>query len=151
MRDNGAIKVSRSLKILANKINKFISSYLNKNNVEPTVEIIATQFGISHDEVVLALDSVKMPISLFEKNNDGDDKAIELIDKIPDTNTEDDMIDKIELSSLIESLNERERKIMFLRFFRDSTQSEVAKNLGVSQVQVSRLENKIIEKLRSKM
>ncbi len=151
MRDNGAIKVSRSLKILANKINKFISDYQSNNSHEPTIETIAAHFEINDDEVILALDSVKMPISLFEKNSDGDDKAIELIEKIPDSNTEDDMIEKIELSNLINSLNERERKIMFLRFFRDNTQSEVAKNLGVSQVQVSRLENKIIEKLRAKM
>lgn len=149
MRDNGAIKVSRTIKILANKINRFIGEYQAKFSSSPTVELIAETFKISGEEVVVALDSAKMPLSLYEKY-DEDDEGQELVDKICDDQNEEKMIDKIHISSIIESLNEREQKIIVLRYFRDKTQSEISKLLGVSQVQVSRLENKIIDKIRLK-
>lgn len=147
MRDNGAIKVSRTLKILANKINRFIDEYQTKNSVSPPVELIAENFQISPDEVVVAMDSAKMPLSIYDKFDD-DDEGQELIDKIPLNDGEDSMVDKIQLSSAIQGLNEREKKIIFLRYFRDRNQTEIAEELGVSQVQVSRLENKIINKIR---
>ena len=143
MRDNGAIKVSRSIKILANKINKFIDYYQTINSHEPTIETIATKFEISSDEVVVCLDSVKMPLSIYDKFDDEDDGQ-ELIDKIAFFDNEEKVIDKIHLNSIIEKLNDKEKKILFLRYFRDKTQSEIAKELGVSQVQISRIENKII-------
>ncbi len=149
MRDNGAIKVSRTLKILASKMNKFITAYQTEKGISPTVAVIAEHFCCSEDDVVMALDSAKMPISLFEKNDD-DDNSSELIDKLSARENEDDMIDRIEISKIIESLTERERKIVIMRYFRDRTQSEIATELGVSQVQVSRLENKILEKIRLK-
>lgn len=149
MRDNGAIKVSRTLKILASKMNKFISAYQAANGFSPTVAVIAEHFACNEDDVVMALDSAKMPISLFEKNDD-DDNSSELIDKLSAKENEDDMIDRIEISNIIESLSEREQKIVIMRYFRDRTQSEIATELGVSQVQVSRLENKILEKIRLK-
>ena len=90
-----------------------------------------------------------MPLSIFDKFDDEDDGQ-ELIDKIPSLDGEEKMLNKIHLSSIIDSLSERERKIIILRYFRDKTQSEIAESLGVSQVQVSRLENKIIEKMRLK-
>lgn len=147
IRDNGAIKVSRTLKILANKINKYISEYQTKNNSSPSIESVAEKFNISPDEVVAAIDSSRMPLSIFDKFDDEDDSQ-ELIGKIPSSNSEDSVLDKIRLSEIIDELSERERKIIVLRYFRDKTQSEIAEQLGVSQVQVSRLENKIIEKLR---
>ncbi len=146
MRDNGAIKVSRTLKILANKINRFIDEYQTETGVSPPVELIAEKFEISPDEVVVAMDSAKMPLSIYDKFDD-DEEGQELIDKIP-LNDEESMVDKIQLSSAIQGLNEREKKIIFLRYFRDRTQTEIAEELGVSQVQVSRLENKIINKIR---
>jgi RNA polymerase sporulation-specific sigma factor len=149
MRDNGAIKVSRTLKILANKINKFIDEYISKNNDSPTVETIAEKFGVDKDEVVIALDSVKMPLSIYDKFEEDEDGQ-ELIDKIPHCDNEDIVVDRIHLNNIINDLNEREKKIIILRFFRDKTQSEIAECLGVSQVQVSRLENKIIDKMRLK-
>ena len=149
MRDNGAIKVSRTIKILANKINRFIGEYQAKFSSSPTVELIADTFKVSGEEVVVALDSAKMPLSLYEKF-DEDDEGQELVDKICDDQNEEKMIDKIHISSIIESLSEREQKIIVLRYFRDKTQSEISKLLGVSQVQVSRLENKIIDKIRLK-
>lgn len=149
IRDNGAIKVSRTLKILANKINRFIEEYQSTHNDSPSVEYIAQTFNITADEVVVALDSSKMPLSIFDKFEDEED-AQELIDKIPCSDNEETMLTKIHISNIIDTLNEREKKIIILRYFRDRTQSEIAENLGVSQVQVSRLENKIIDKIRLK-
>lgn len=147
MRDNGAIKVSRTLKILANKINKYVDAYQTKNNVQPPVELVAKEFGITEDEVVVAMDSARMPVSIFDKFED-DDEGSELINKITSSGGEEEMLDKIHISNIIEKLDERERKIIIMRFFRDRTQTEIAEELGVSQVQVSRLENKIIDKIR---
>ena len=149
MRDDGAIKVSRAIKILANKINRYISEYQAINTNSPTIEHLANKFEVSQEEVVFALDSSKMPISIFNKYDD-EDNGQELIEKLPFIDNEDKLLNKIHLSNIISSLTERERKIVVLRYFRDKTQSEIAKSLGVSQVQVSRLENKIIEKLRLK-
>lgn len=147
MRDNGAIKVSRTLKILANKINRFIDEYQYKNCLSPSVETIAENFGVSAEEVVVALDSARMPVSIFDKLGEDDDGQ-ELIEKIPASEGEDAVVNKIQLADVINGLNDRERKIIVLRYFRDKTQSEIAAELGVSQVQVSRLENRIIEKIR---
>ena len=149
MRDNGAIKVSRSLKILANKINRFIDAYQTEHSDSPEVDVIAKRFGITEEEVVVALDSARMPLSIFDKFEDEDDGQ-ELIDKVPYSDGEEKILNKIQLSKILDELNERERKIIILRFYRDKTQSEIAETLGVSQVQVSRLENKIIEKMRLK-
>ena len=100
--------------------------------------------------MVLAIDSSKMLVSLYETVEDGEDKGQSLIDKIPSKHNEDEHVDKLYLKGLISTLNEREQKIIILRYFRDKTQGEVAKILGVSQVQVSRLESKILIKLKSK-
>lgn len=149
MRDNGAIKVSRTLKILANKINKYIDAYQTANDASPSVENIAEKFGISPEEVAEALDSARMPLSIYDKFEDEDD-AQELIEKIPSGEREEDMLNKIMLTGVIESLSERDRKIVVLRYFRDKTQAEIAESLGLSQVQISRLENRIIDKIRTK-
>ena len=107
---------------------------------------------MEREDVVLALDSSKMPLSLSETVDDGSgDKSIELIDKIPSSEKEDDMIDKILLKSMIERLPERERKVIIMRYYRDNTQSEIAEALGVSQVQISRIENKIIKQFKSQL
>lgn len=148
MRDNGAIKVSRTLKILANKINKYIDAYSAAHDESPSVESIAENFGISQDEVVVALDSNRMPISIFDSVGDEEDGQ-ELIERIPYVDSEDKILNGIHLTDIISHLSEREKKIVYLRFFRDKTQSEVAESIGVSQVQISRLENKIIDKIRS--
>ena len=149
IRDNGAIKVSRNLKILANKINRFIDDYQSKHSDSPSVDVIAKEFSVERDEVVVALDCSKMPLSIYDKFEDEDDGQ-ELIERIPSSEGEDTVVDKIHLSEIIDGLSEREKKIIILRYFRDRTQSEIAENLGVSQVQISRLENKIIEKIRLK-
>lgn len=149
IRDNGAIKVSRNLKILANKINRFVDEYLSRNNDSPSVEIIAEEFKITPEEVVVAMDSSKMPLSIFDKTVDEEDGQ-EMIERIPVFDGEDKMLDKIEISNAISGLTEREQKLIILRYYRDKTQTEIAEALGVSQVQVSRLENKILDKIRLK-
>ena len=147
LRDDGYIKVSRSVKSLATKISFFVESYKNAHNESPSIETIATEFGIDAHEAVFVLDSARFPLSLYE--SDGEENNRSLMDKIASKETVEDNIDKIVLKDAIAALDEREKKIVLLRFYRDKTQAEVARVLGVSQVQVSRLENKIIEKLRS--
>ncbi|MBR6737596.1 MAG: SigB/SigF/SigG family RNA polymerase sigma factor [Clostridia bacterium] len=150
LRDDGEIKVSRIIKTQYRAITKYVEDYLVKNGVEPSVEEIATALNISGDDVVLALDSSKRPVSLYESIDDGEDRAQTLIEKLPSQETEDDRVDKLYVKSLINTLNERDKKLIILRYFRDKTQGEVAKILGVSQVQVSRLESKILKKLKEK-
>ena len=151
IRDNGIIKVSRSTKQLNIKINKFIESYINKNEISPGIDVIAKEFEISEQEVVYALDSANKPISLFSLVGDESGKEQYLIDKVEDENKMSEILDNQILYGIIKDLPQRERKIIILRYFRDKTQKEIALELGVSQVQVSRLENKILEKLKKKL
>ncbi len=147
IRDNGAIKVSRTIKTLASKINRFIDEELLKTGETPSIEVIADKFSISPEEVVIAMDSSKMPVSIYDRV-DGDEDGLELADKLAEDISDEDKLLKIQLYAELEKLEEREQKIIYLRYFRAKTQSEVAKSLGVSQVQVSRLESKILKKLK---
>ena len=152
LRDDGAIKVSRVIKAQAQMINRYIESYLRENGEEPTVENISKSLEISKEDIVLALDSTKMPISLSEPVDDKNgDKSLELADRIPSEEREDDMVDRILLKSMIDKLPEREKKIIIMRYYRDNTQSEIAKELGVSQVQVSRIENRILTRFKKQI
>ncbi len=152
LRDDGAIKVSRVIKSQAFAISKFVEQYTNKTGNSPSIEEISSALSIEKEDVILAIDSAKAPLSLSEPIDDKDgDKSNELADKIPSNEKEDDMVDKILLKSMIESLPPREKKIIIMRYYRDNTQSEIAKELGVSQVQVSRIENKIINQFKSQI
>lgn len=146
MRDDGYLKVSRSIKSLSSKISKYIDEQVQTGN-EPTVEQIAQHFGVEPPDVIFAMDATKMPVSLYEKANDSDGKQTELIEHLP-TDEDKKMLDKLILKDMLGKLSPREQKIVVLRYFRDMTQGEIARKLGVSQVQVSRLENKILKKLR---
>ena len=148
IRDNGIIKISRSTKQLNLRINKFIESYLSTNEVSPAIDVIAKEFGITEQEVVYAMDSAHRPISLYTTVGDDSGKDQYLIEKIEDENGIDEKINNEVLYSIIKDLPVRDRKIIILRYFRDKTQKEIASELGVSQVQVSRLENKILEKMK---
>lgn len=150
LRDDGYIKVSRALKVLSGKINRFIDDYKKRFEHDPTIKQIADEFFLEESEVVFAMDSSKVPVSLYEKADSQNEKSLSLLDKLAAKSTTDDLIDKITLKEIINNLEEREKKIIILRYFRDKTQSEVAKLLGVSQVQVSRLETKIMEKIKEK-
>lgn len=148
IRDDGPIKVSRQTKTLVLSINKYVEEFRSKNEREPSVQEIAEKFELSTYDVVFALDSAKMPLSLFEKF---DDDGTYLVDVIKTEDRTEDILDKLALKEIINSLDDRDKKIIILRYYRDKTQSEVAKILGVSQVQVSRLENKILKDIRKKM
>lgn len=150
LRDDGEIKVSRIIKYNANKIAKFSEEYQLKHGKEPTINEISSGINVSKEDVILALDSNKMTISLYDSIDDGQDKTQSLIEKIPSPETEDDRVEKLYIKQLLSGLQEREKKLIILRYFRDKTQGEVASILGVSQVQISRLENKILKKLKDK-
>ncbi len=154
LRDDGIIKVSRVIKMQRLQINNFIEAYKNANNGNsPTIEEVSKSLNINEEEIVLALNCAKIPLSLYDRQEDDDsDNSPELLEKLGDNSREEEkMIDKIMLRGLIDELPLREQKIILLRFFRDKTQSETAKVLGISQVQVSRLESKIIGKLKQKI
>lgn len=151
LRDDGAIKVSRVIKMNAKAINKFIETYKGGGGETPTVEEISKALNIEREDVILALDSSKMPLSLSEAIDDGDDKKLELIDKIASDDKEDDMVDRILLESVIEKLPAREKQIIIMRYYRDNTQSEIAEALGVSQVQISRIESKVLKRIKEQI
>lgn len=152
LRDDGIIKVSRIIKMQRLQISNFIENYkINNQGNAPTLETVSQALNIDEADVIIALNCAKMPVSLYEKQDDDEDGGVELIDKLADLTQEEKMIDKLMLKNLIERLPVRDRKIILLRFFRDKTQSETAKELGISQVQVSRLETKIINQLKSKI
>ena len=150
MRDDGSIKVSRELKTLNLQINRSIEEYRNKNNDDPTIAQIAKNFDIDEQEVVFAMDSRKSLLSLDDKQDETNPHSRTIMESIEDVDQTENMIDNLVLKDLISELSDRDKKLLALRYFQDKTQSEIADILNVSQVQVSRLENKIIDKLRSK-
>lgn len=147
LRDDGYIKVSRSTKTLACKISYYIDGIKNNEGRSPTIEEIAEKFSIEPQEVVFTMDSSKLPVSIYDKGDDEQGQA--LFERLTEGDSTDDTIDKMIIKDSIRKLDERERKIIVMRYYKDKTQSEVAKELCVSQVQISRLETKIIEKLRA--
>lgn len=151
MRDDGSIKVSRAIKRTAREINAFIENYSVSHGEQPDIKTIAEKFGMEEGEVVFALDSCKMPVSLYDQGEYKDEKTQELVEKLPARDNQDEMIETLQLRSAIESLPERERKIIVLRYFRDMTQSEVARRIGVSQVQISRIETRIMKDFRLRL
>ncbi len=148
IRDDGAIKVSRSVKAKALEINKYIDEYRNVYGDSPKTEDIADKFGLDTAELVFILDSTRYPVSIYAET---EDEGLTLVDKIADNTDIDDALDSRLIKDLISKLPEREKKIIMLRYFRDKTQSEVAEELGVSQVQVSRIEAKILAKLKESL
>ena len=146
IRDDGAIKVSRAIKSLNLKITKYIEDYKQEKNCDPTIMEISNHFNISSQEVVFILDSSKMPVSIYENiDNDNENELLSCI--MTEDNTEKN-INKIILNDVIQTLPDREKKIILLRYFRDMTQSEIAKIFGISQVQISRIESKVLDKMR---
>ena len=151
MRDDGAVKVSRTMKQTAKEINLFVEEYVLAHGNQPTVSDIARKFNMDEAETVFVMGSSKMPLSLYGGADYKDGKERELIETLPASDDQDEWLDKMLLRGAIEGLPERERKIIVLRYFRDMTQSEVAERIGVSQVQVSRIENRIIKEFREKL
>jgi len=150
LRDDGTIKVSRSLKELANKVRKAKDELSKTLGRLPTIKEVAEELGISAEEVVLAQEANKPPSSIHETVFENDGDPITLMDQIADESQEK-WFEKMALNEAIGSLTERERLIVYLRYFRDQTQSEVASRLGISQVQVSRLEKKILQSIKDQI
>ena len=151
MRDDGSVKVSRTMKQTAKEINLFIEDYTLKNGKHPTMSEIAEKFSLEETEVVFVMGSSKMPLSLYGGTDYKDGKERELIETLTTGDEQEDWLDRMLLRGAIEALPERERRIIVLRYFRDMTQSEVARRIGVSQVQVSRIESRIIKEFREKL
>lgn len=149
IRDDGAIKVSRALKTLSLKLHQYIDDYVQNKGEEPKIEHLAQFFGVDKQEIVYALDSNKYPLSLYEKFDEDGTGCI--IDKLPAKGSSDDLIDNILLKKLLAELPEREKTIIKLRYYKDMTQSEIARLMGVSQVQISRIESKVISQMRKQL
>lgn len=152
LRDSGCpIRVSRSLKDLAYKAMQVKEQLINKNLKEPTIEEIASEMGLPKHKVVLALEAIVDPISLYEPvYSDGGD-TIYVMDQIGDKNTDESWLGEIVLKEAIKNLNEREKAILDLRFFKGKTQVEVAEEIGISQAQVSRLEKGALSKIKEQI
>ncbi len=151
LRDDGMIKVSRSIKSLAIKIKALNESYKSEGKELLHVDELAKHFGVDIEDVVIALDASQQVLSIQAKIDEDDPNSQSMIDKIAVSDKSDDILDKFILKDEISKLPEKEKKIILLRYFRGKTQGEVAELLGISQVQVSRIEGKIIETLKKRM
>lgn len=151
LRDDGSVKVSRSIKTLAIKLKSYIEKKRNALEDVPTVDELANIFQVEKEDVVVALDSCQQTISLNAKIDEDDPNSQNVIDKFVCEDKNDDILDKFILKNEIMNLPEKEKKIILLRYYRGKTQGEVAELLNVSQVQVSRMEAKIIEQLKKKI
>ena len=150
MRDNNSIRVSRSLRDTAYKAIYAKENYMKRNMKEPTVQEIADEIGISKEEIVYALDAIQAPVSLNEPvyNDSGD--ALYVMDQISDKkNREEKWVEDLSLQAAMEHLDERERYIIQLRFFEGKTQMEVAREIRISQAQVSRLEKNALRTMKN--
>lgn len=148
LRDNNSVRVSRSLRDTAYKAIQVRERLSNELNREPKVEEIAKELDISKEDVVIALEAIVEPVSLYEPvYNEGGD-AIYVMDQIGDRNTPDSWMDEIMIRDSIKRLSQREKNILNLRFMLGKTQTEVAKEIGISQAQVSRLEKSALKRIK---
>lgn len=150
LRDNNAIRVSRSIKDTAYKAMKAKEEYINKNQKEPTISEIAKMLSLEESEVVIALESIVDPISLYEPVFSEGGDMVYVLDQLGDNNSADQWLDELALREAITALDEREKNILTMRFMRGLTQTEVSKEIGISQAQVSRLEKNAIDKIKGK-
>ena len=150
LRDDSTVKVSRSLKETARHIRRVRDELSKKLGRQPHISEIAKELSIDPSEVVFAQEALRAPQSIHETVYENDGDPIYLMDQIADENS-GEWFDKIALHEVLGRLPERERLIVYLRFFRDKTQSDVAKVLGISQVQVSRLEKRILQSIRNEL
>ncbi|MED1863595.1 RNA polymerase sporulation sigma factor SigF [Fictibacillus nanhaiensis] len=150
IRDDGTVKVSRSLKETGNKVRKAKDELSKSLGRTPTISEVAEFLEIAVEDVIMAQDAVRAPQSIHETVYENDGDPITLLDQISD-HSDNKWFDKIALKDIMDKLDERERLIVYLRYFKDQTQSEVADRLAISQVQVSRLEKKILLFMKNQM
>ena len=148
LRDNNSIRVSRSIKDTAYKAMQAKEKLTTSDGKEPRVEEIAKELGIPIEDVVIALESVVSPVSLYDPvYSDGGD-TIYVLDQVGDKNDDKNWLDEIAFKEAIKNLSRREKHILSLRFMQGKTQMEVSEEIGISQAQVSRLEKGALEKIR---
>lgn len=149
LRDDGMVKVSRSLKEEAARIYAAREAFLGEQGREPTLEELADQLQLAKEEVVLAMESSAQIESLQKTIYQSDGSDIALEDKLPfEKNQQEEVLDRMLLEQMLESLNTEERELIYLRFFKERTQTSIAQKMGISQVQVSRMEKKILRRMR---
>ena len=149
LRDNSAVRVSRSVRDVAYRVLQAKEKLTNEGQHEPSVEEIAKAIGVRREEVVFAMDAIADPVSLFDPvySDAGDSMCV--VDQIGDTkNTDESWLEQIALSEAVSRLSARERRILALRYYDGRTQMEVAGEIGISQAQVSRLEKNAIRQIK---
>ncbi len=152
IRDDGIIKVSRSIKELSSRAAMAREALVREMGEEPKISEIAAKIGEPAEEVAAAFEATAKPESLYAKPLDGQKDGQALIDKIQsEKSCEDEVVNRVLISSALKTLNEREQKIIILRYFRRKTQTQIANMLGISQVQVSRIEKKVLSGLKEKI
>ncbi len=154
IRDDGLIKVSRSIKELGIKIRELQKTYLNKNGKEITLAEIEKELKISKEDISLALEATRSVESIENATyvNHKDGNKISLIEKISTMQNEEEIItNKLTINELINNLDKRDKEVIMLRFYKEKTQMQVAKILGVTQVQVSRIERRVLEQMKQKL
>lgn len=151
LRDNNSVRVSRSLKDIAYKAMQVKERLTSESSREPTIEEIAKELDLPKEDVVLALEAIVDPVSLYEPiYSDGGD-TIYVMDQIGDKNGDNNWLEEISLKEAIKNLTPREKKILSLRFFSGKTQVEVANEIGISQAQVSRLEKNALDRIKDQI
>lgn len=152
LRDDGMVKVSRSLKETAYKVYSVREQMMNEHGIEPTIEELASSLEIEKEDIVLALEAGSEVESIYKTIYQNDGNSIYLIDKLVSSEDESrQAVDRLALEELLGQLEEKERSIIRMRYFEDKTQTEIAEFLGISQVQVSRIEKKVLTKMREQM
>ena len=152
LRDNSAIRVSRSMRDTAYKVLQAKEAYMVEHKREPSVDEIAKILDLKREDIVFAMDAILEPVSLFEPvYSDGGD-AICVMDQVKDSKNTDEMwVERIALKEAVEHLSQREQKILAMRFFQGKTQMEVSNEIGISQAQVSRLEKNALRQMRKEL
>ena len=151
LRDNGAVRVSRSMRDLAYRAMQAKEKLTNEYSKEPTVEEIAKEIDATKENVVLAMEAISEPLSLYEPVFSESGDTIYVMDQIGDKNDDINWLNEIALKDAIVKLGQREKKILNLRFFQGKTQIEVAREIGISQAQVSRLEKGALNKIKGQI
>ncbi len=152
LRDDGIIKVSRSIKEMALKVKRVREELVFRFGREPTVEEIAGEIGASKEEVAASIEAGAEVESLYRSVNKNDENSILLIDKIEEeSSAQEELLNRMVLRDLLTELSDKDREIIIRRYYYNETQSQIATKLGISQVQVSRLEKKILKQMREKL
>lgn len=156
LRDDGMVKVSRSLKDAAYKLHRAKDALMQEQGREPALQELCARAGVSYDDAVMAIGAAGEVESLYKPVYEGDGKQVQLLDQLSEKTGEEQwedreknrLLDRMLLSQMMKQLPEKDRRLIWLRYFADKTQNEVARELGISQVQVSRLEKRILVRMR---